>query len=75
MPFAVVTVTSTVPLPDGLVAVIEVAELTTTPVAAVVPNFTVVPEAKFVPVIATLVLPDVDPASGETAVTVGAAPP
>ena len=50
---------------------IEVAELTVTPVAAVVPNFTVVPEAKFVPVIVTLVPPEVDPASGETALTVG----
>ena len=40
MPLGVVTVTSTVPVPAGEVAVIDVALLTVTPVAAVVPNLT-----------------------------------
>jgi len=71
VPFESVTVMSTVPLPAGLVAVTELDELTIMPVAALVPNFTVVvPEARPVPVIVTLVPPKVDPASGETAVTV-----
>lgn len=54
-----------------LVAVTELDELTRMPVAALAPNFTVVvPEARPVPVIVTLVPPEIDPASGETAVTV-----
>ena len=67
------TVTSTVPaLPDGEVAVIEVVELTVTPVALAEPNWTVSPEAKPVPVIVTLVPPEVLPLAGLTPVTVGA---
>ena len=42
LPYDVVTVTSTVPVPAGTVAVIEVAESTNTVVAGVVPNFTAV---------------------------------
>ena len=68
-----VTVTATAPtLPAGVVAVIEVLLTTTTLVAAVLPNVTVAPAAKFVPVIVTLVPPAVDPLFGETLVTVGA---
>jgi hypothetical protein len=67
-----VTVTSTVPDPAGEVAVIEVAEFTATPVAAPLPNETVSPEAKFVPVTVTVVPPDAGPEAGETALTVGA---
>jgi hypothetical protein len=67
-----VTVTSTVPDPAGEVAVIEVAELTVTPVAALPPKATVSPAAKFVPVTVTSVPPDVGPDAGETALTVGA---
>ena len=67
------TVTSTVPLPAGEDAVIDVAELTVTPVAAVVPNLTVSPDAKPVPVIVTLVLPAVGPLVGAMPDTVGAA--
>ncbi len=53
-----VTVTSTVPpirweLPAGATAVIDVAEFTVTPVAALPPNDTVSPAAKPVPVIVT----------------------
>ena len=40
---------STVPDPAGEVAVIDVAEFTTTPVAALPPKATVSPAAKFVP--------------------------
>ena len=47
---------------------------TATFVAAVLPNVTVAPEAKFVPVMVTLVPPAVGPEFGETPVTVGAGP-
>ena len=67
-----VTVTSTVPDPAGEVTVIEVGELTVTPVAALPPKETVSPAAKFVPVTVTGVPPDTDPEAGETALTVGA---
>ena len=66
-----VTVTSTVPDPAGEVAVIDVAELTVTPVAALPPKETVSPAAKFVPVTVTVVPPDAGPLAGETALTVG----
>jgi hypothetical protein len=67
-----VTVTVTAPtLPAGVVAVICVALTTTTFVAAVLPNVTVAPVAKFVPVIVTAVPPAVVPVFGETLVTVG----
>jgi hypothetical protein len=73
-----VTVTSTVPptfeeLPAGEVAVIEVAEFTVTPVAALPPKATVSPAAKFVPVTVTVVPPAAGPEAGATALTVGAA--
>jgi hypothetical protein len=65
--------TSTVPVvPAGEVAVIDVAELTMTPVAAVAPNLTAVTPLKPVPVMLTLVPPAADPDPGLTAVTVGA---
>ena len=66
-----VTVTSTVPLPAGELAVIEVAELTVTEPAAVPPKLTVSPEAKPVPVIVTLVPPATGPLVGAMWVTVG----
>jgi hypothetical protein len=66
-----VTVTVTAPaLPAGVVAVIVVLFTTVTPVAAVPPNVTVAPAAKFVPVIVTAVPPVVDPVFGETLLTV-----
>ena len=68
-----VTVTVTAPaLPAGVVAVIVVAFTTTTFVAAALPNVTVAPDAKFVPVIVTAVPPAVDPVFGLTLLTVGA---
>jgi hypothetical protein len=69
-----VTVTVTAPaLPAGVVAVMVVAFTTTTFVAAALPNFTVAPEAKFVPVMVTDVPPDVVPVLGLTLLTVGGA--
>ncbi len=73
MPPALTTLTPTVPVPAGEIAVICVALLTVTPVAAVVPNSTVLPEMKPVPVIVTLVAPPGGPVVGATTVTVGAA--
>jgi hypothetical protein len=53
------------------VAVIWVALTTTTLVAAVAPNVTVAPVAKFVPVIVTAVPPAVGPLFGAMLLTVG----
>ena len=71
-PLEFVTVTITAPaVPAGVVAVMLVLLTTTTFVAAVLPNVTVAPEAKFVPVIVTAVPPVVGPVVGNTLVTVG----
>jgi hypothetical protein len=71
-PRALVTVTLEMPaVPAGAMAVIEVAEFTTTPVAAELPNLTVAPVTKFVPVIVSLVAPAVGPLFGLNALTVG----
>ena len=67
-----VTVTSTVPVPAGEVAVIEVAELMAKLAAAVFPNLTAVAPVKPVPVIVTEVAPVVEPLAGLMLVTVGA---
>ena len=68
-----VTVTSTVPADSaGEVATMEVDELTVIAVAAVLPNATVAPEVKPVPVMVTEVPPDVGPEVGDMAVIVGA---
>jgi len=73
VPSGVVTVTLTVPaLSAGEVAVIDVAELTVKPVAAMLPKSTTLAPVKFVPVIVTLVPPAVVPELGEIPVTVGA---
>jgi hypothetical protein len=67
-----VTVTVTAPaLPAGVVAVIDVLLTTTTLVAAVLPNITVAPLAKLVPVMVTDVPPATGPVFGLTLVTVG----
>ena len=73
IPPAVVTRTSTVPVPAGDVAVIWVAELTVKPVAGVAPKLTVVAPVRLTPVMVTEVAPAVGPAVGEIDVTVGAA--
>jgi len=73
VPLEFVTVTSTVPLPAGDVAVIDVALLTVNEVAAVPPNFTAVAPVKLLPVMVTGVPPAAGPLFGEIEVTVGAA--
>jgi hypothetical protein len=73
VPPVVVMVTSTVPVPAGERAVIEVAETTVMPVALLLPNFTAVAPVKPVPPIVTSVPPAVGPALGAIDVTVGAA--
>jgi hypothetical protein len=55
--------------------VIVVLFTTTTLVAAVPPNVTVAPVAKFVPVIVTAVPPAVVPDGGDIEITVGEDPP
>ncbi len=72
MPLGVVTVTSTVPVPAGEVAVIWVALTTVNEPAAVPPNRTALAPEKLVPLMVTLVPPDGGPVFGLTAVTVGA---
>ena len=72
VPPAVVTLMSIVLVPAGDVAVIWVAELTVTPVAAVAPNTTAVAPEKLVPVMVTEVPPEPGPEVGEIEVTVGA---
>ena len=68
-----VTTTLAVPAePAGVVHVIDVAETTLTLVHAEPPTVTVEPLPKFVPVIVIDVPPAVEPAVGDTAVTVGA---
>jgi hypothetical protein len=69
-------VTATVTAPAacaGVVAVMLVLLTTTTFVAAALPNVTVAPVAKLVPVIVTAVPPPVGPLFGATLVTVGGA--
>lgn len=73
VPLAVVTVMSTVPVPAGDTAVIDVADTTVKLVALVVPNFTAVAAVSVVPVIVTVAPPAGRPEAGLTAVTVGAA--
>ena len=75
-----VTVTSTVPVPGGLVAISRSAPFAlsgtatgVTPAAAVLPNCTVEPAENPVPTIVTPVPPDTEPQAGAIPVTVGAA--
>jgi len=71
VPLGVATVTSTVPLPGGLVAVISLSELTVI-TALTPPKSTAVASAKPLPVMVTLSPPVPAPVTGETAVTTGA---
>src|SRR5262249_25820865 len=71
VPPAVVTVTSTVPTPVGEVAVIWLALSTVKEPAALLPNLTAVAPEKLVPVMVTLLPPDVGPVFGLTLATVG----
>ncbi len=67
-----ITVTSTVPVPAGLTAVIELSLLNVKLVAGVVPKSTAVASVKLVPVIVTNVPPAPGPNAGLTPVTAGA---
>ena len=72
------TVTSTVPVPAGLVALQDEVVVQLTEVAGTVPKLTVVPPEEAenpVPVMATLVPPDAGPVVGLMVLTVGALPP
>jgi hypothetical protein len=71
VPLGVVTLTSTVPVPIGDFAVIEVLLVTERFVADAVPKATLVAPVKFVPVIVTVVPPAAGPDVGEIPVTVG----
>jgi hypothetical protein len=72
VPLGVVTLTSTVPLvAGGETAVIELAELTVKPAAALAPNDTAVASVKLVPAIVTLVAPLAGPDLGARLLTVG----
>ncbi len=73
VPEGVVTVTSTVPVPAGLSAVMVLSLTTVTFVAAVVPKSTTVAPVNPVPVIVTSVPPAAGPVVGERPVTTGAA--
>jgi len=73
VPPVVVTVTLTVPVPAGLLAVMEVGLLTMKAAAATPPNVTDVVPVKLVPVMATAVPPEVGPEVGVMEVMVGAA--
>ena len=73
VPFAVVTVTSTVPVPAGAVAVIELA-VSPVMVAGVDPKSTAVAPPRLLPAMVTEVPPVVGPAVGETPETAGAEP-
>ncbi len=68
-----VTTTSTTPVPGGLVTSMRVGLTTVANVAWVVPNFTVAPGRKPVPVMMTLVPPEIAPAVGEIETMSGAA--
>ena len=65
--------TSTVPLSDGEVAVMELELLTVKVAAAVLPNFTALAPVRPVPTTVTEVPPAKGPADGLMDVTVGAA--
>jgi hypothetical protein len=71
VPPGVVTRTSTVPVPAGAVAVMEVAEFTVKPVAGAAPKVTAVAAVKLVPVIVTEVPPAAGPEVGDIDVTAG----
>ena len=71
VPIGVVTVTSTTPVPGGLMTVIVVALTTVISVPGLVPKWTPVAPVKPVPVIVTKVPPAVGPPLGLRLVTAG----
>jgi hypothetical protein len=71
VPPAVLTVTSTVPVPAGEVAVIDVLELTAKFVALTEPKLTAVAPVKLAPEMVTEVPPPPGPLLGVTELTLG----
>jgi hypothetical protein len=71
VPPGVVTLTSTVPVPAGEVAVIWDGLLTVKEPAALPPKLTALTTKKLLPLMITLVPPDIGPVFGLTLVTVG----
>jgi hypothetical protein len=71
VPPGVVTVTSTLPVPAGAVAVIWLAERTVKAGARVVPKRTAVAWLKLLPVMVTAVPPPDDPEAGLTELITG----
>src|SRR5437016_1050771 len=71
VPPGVVTITSTVPVPAGATAVIDVVEMTVKLVAGAEPKLTAVAPLKFVPVTLTDVPPTAGPIVGLSFVTFG----
>lgn len=69
VPDELTTVTCTLPVPAGEMAVMLLAEFTVTPVAGIVPKFTAVTPLRLVPAIVTVVPPAAGPLAGVTAVT------
>ena len=72
-PGVVITICLAPADPAGVTAVMEVAPITTTLVAATPPIFTLVAPVKFVPVRVIAVPPAVEPVEGETDARLGAA--
>ena len=72
VPPAVTTVTSTLPVPAGLVTTMLVA-LSLLILASVLPKYTAVAPLRFLPVIVTFVPPLAEPEVGLIFVTTGAA--
>ena len=71
MPRELTTVTSTVPVPTGAIAVIEISLATINDTAGVAPKLTAVVLVKPVPVMVTLVPPKMLPTVGDIELTVG----
>jgi hypothetical protein len=75
VPAGVVTTMSTVPVPGGAVAVIDVEDCTVKLAASVAPNFTLVAPVRSVPAIVTVLPPAAGPSFGLTLDTVGTGSP
>jgi hypothetical protein len=71
VPSGVVMLTSTVPVPAGDTTVTLVGEFTVTFVAAIPPKVTPVALVKSVPVMVTVVPPNLDPVFGDRPVMAG----
>jgi hypothetical protein len=75
VPLRLITVTSTVPMPGGETAVIELGEFTVMLAALAEPNLTAVAPLRPTPLMATAVPPVSTPSLGLSPLTVGAGEP